>query len=411
MFKLERMLSWRYLRSRRSEGFLSVIVLFALMGIMLGVGTLIVVMAVMNGFRTELMDKILGVNGHISVQRDGGMDDYDALRRSLQAIDDVKQVVPLIDGQVIASANGVHRGALVRGVRPSDFANSLAEHVTVGSLEAFANEGQAILGDRLASKLDVTVGDSVTLISPQVTETLFGGIPRSRQFTVAAIFSIGMYQYDSGFVFISLLAAQQFFQSGNRVGALEVSVADALRLDGVLAQVDVLAEREQLRYYDWRERNREFFRALRVERNVMFLILTLIILVAVFNIVSGLILLVKDKHRDIAVLRGMGASKAFLMRVFFGSGALIGFGGTFLGAALGLLFVDNIKGIQHFLESTFATDLFAEEVYFLSSLPARVEPVEVVLVIVMSLVFSFVATLYPAWRAASVDPVEILRYG
>ena len=380
---------------------------------MLGVGTLIVVMSVMNGFRFELMDKILGMNGHVSVQKEGGIEDYDTLRRGLQALPSVVRVVPAIDGQVIISAEGVARGAVVRGLRPNDFASqkTLARSLTAGSLQAFDGDDHVILGERLAIALGVQQGDNVTVITPQMTETLFGGIPRTRQFEVAAIFSVGMYQYDSGFIFMSLTAAQQLFRTGNRVGVLELSVEEPLRIDATLAALVDFASEHGLAFYDWRSHNREFFNALRVERNVMFLILTLIILVAAFNIVSGLILLVKDKSNDIAVLRGMGATKGVLMRVFFASGAKIGLSGTFFGAVLGLLFVHHIKEIQHFFESVLATELFSEEIYFLSSLPARVDHVEVALVIIMSIGFSFVATLYPAWRAASIDPVEVLRYG
>ncbi|MBC6497043.1 MAG: lipoprotein-releasing ABC transporter permease subunit [Alphaproteobacteria bacterium GM7ARS4] len=412
--KCERMLSWRYIRSRKSEGFLSVIVLFALMGIMLGVGTLIVVMAVMNGFRSELMGKILGMSGHISVHKaQGALEDYDILRGALEQLPYVEHVVPVIDGQVIVSSGASNRGAVVRGMRLSDLLSqkTFSNNIVAGSLDNFIEGRHIIMGERLAHALGVSYGDDVTLISPDVTATLFGGVPRSQRFTVAALFSVGMYQYDSGFVFLSLTTAQSFLQWGNRVGVLELTIEDPVRIEPTLSALEPVAREQRLHYSDWRMRNREFFNALKVERNVMFLILTLIILVAVFNIISGLILLVKDKEADIAVLRGMGATKGMLMRVFFLSGSIIGLIGTLLGGVLGVLFVENIKAIQGFIENLLNVELFSEEIYFLSSVPAEIEWFEVVLVVSMSLFFSFVATLYPAWRAARIDPVEVLCYG
>ena len=409
----ERMMSFRYLRARRKEGFVSVIAGFSFLGIALGVATLIIVMAVMNGFRQELLSRVLGLNGHLGVYASSGTlpGHYDASAKDVRGVKGVTAVMPLIEGQVMVSSARSAQGAIVRGLSASDFAKRpiLANGIKGGTIESFSDPDTVFIGDRLAQKLGVFVGEEITLISPKGTITAFGTVPRMRTYTVGATFSVGMYEYDSGFIFMPLPSAQKFFDTDNAVTNLEVFVEDPDDVAVIQNRIsDVLGG--GVRIYDWQRSNATFFNAIQVERNVMFLILTLIILVAAFNMISGLIMLVKDKGRDIAVLRTMGATKGMVMRIFFMSGASVGVLGTAFGVLFGLLFCDNIENIRQFLQSLTGTDLFSAEIYFLSKLPAKVDPVEVVSVVVMALFLSFAATLYPAWRAARLDPVEALRY-
>ena len=411
----ERLIAFRYLRPRRKEGFVSVIAGFSLLGIALGVGTLIVVMAVMNGFRQELLQRILGLNGHIGIyaQFGGSVTHYDALVGQLGKVEGVVHVAPLVEGQVMASANGVARGAVVHGLRPADFAarDILARNITQGHLADFGGDDSVIIGSRLADRLGLKIGDPITLISPRVNRTAFGAAPRLRAYQVAATFDIGMYEYDSSFIFMPLKAAQIYFKTGpEAVTGLEVLTTDPVQIDQAVQRLSAFLG-PQYRVLSWQQANAGFFNAIQVERNVMFLILTLIILVAAFNIVSSMIMLVKDKSMDIAVLRSLGATRGSILRIFILSGAMIGVVGTALGFTAGLAFAKNIEAIRRWLEALTGGDLFSAEIYFLSQLPAVVDPVEVAAVTAMGLGLSFLATLYPAWRAATLDPVEVLRYG
>ena len=409
----ERMVAFRYLRARRSEGFVSVIAAFSFLGIVLGVATLIIVMAVMNGFRQELLSRVLGLNGHIGIYAAHGpvLNDYEELAQKAGKINGVKLVMPLIEGQVMVSSVRSAQGAVVRGIRPEDFMKRkiLSDNIVGGVPEAFFEPDTVFIGDRLAHKLGIYVGEEITLISPKGTVTAFGSVPRMRSYTVGGTFDVGMYEYDSAFIFMPMADAQKFFNMDENITNLEVFLDRHDLVPSVQRQM--AAELGSgIRVYDWQRSNAAFFNAIQVERNVMFLILTLIILVASFNMISGLIMLVKDKGRDIAVLRTMGATKAMIMRIFFMSGASIGFFGTLFGVIFGLLFCDNIERIRRFLEGLTGTDLFSAEIYFLSRLPAEVDPVEVVAVVLMALFLSFAATIYPSWRAARLDPVEALRY-
>ena len=399
----------RYLRARR-EGFISVIAWLSLIGIALGVATLIIVMSVMNGFRADLIERILGISGHLIVQSsEGPVRDYDRITAAVRAADGVVQATPIIEAQAMAMAEGAASGALIRGVRPEDLAANalIAGGISTGTLDDFHGTNSLVLGDRLARTLGVGVGDQVTLVAPQTTPTAFGTVPRMKGYIVAATFNVGMFEYDSSFVFLPLEAAQIFFRMQDLVSAVEVLVQDPEELDGPAAAIRAAAPDSRL--FDWRQANRQFFNALQVERNVMFLILTLIILVAALNIISSMIMLVKDKRGDIAILRTMGAPRAMILRVFFMAGASVGVIGTVAGVGLGLGFSLNIESIRQAIEGLFGTQLFAPEIYFLSQLPAKVDPGEVVTIVIMALFLSFAATLYPSWRAARTDPVEVLR--
>ncbi|MBC8337255.1 MAG: lipoprotein-releasing ABC transporter permease subunit [Rhodospirillales bacterium] len=406
------MMAMRYLRARRQEGFISVIAWFSLLGIALGVATLIIVMAVMNGFRQELLTRILGINGHLSVYgQTNQIRNFDPIVDRISKVGGVVAVTPLIEGQVMVTARGVAQGAVVRGIRAEDLKKRkiITDNIKGGSLEAFRGQGNIIIGQRMAQKMGVGVGDKITLISPKGNTTAFGTVPRMRAYTVAATFQIGMYEYDSSFIFMPLPAAQVYFKHPNAVSNLEVFVNDPD--DAVAIGRDVSsALKGRARIHDWQRVNASFFNAIQVERNVMFLILTLIILVAAFNIISSLIMLVKDKGKDIAILRTMGATRGTIMRVFFIAGASVGTIGTMAGFGLGMAFTNNIEGIRQWIQGLTGTDLFAAEIYFLSKLPAVVNPAEVIAVVLMGLGLSFLATLYPAWRAARIDPAEALRY-
>ncbi len=408
----EWMMAMRYLRARRQEGFVSVIAWFSLLGIAIGVATLIIVMSVMNGFRAELMDRILGLNGHVNVYAQvGTLQNYDEKADIARTVPGVLSATPLIEGQVMATSEGQARGVVLRGIKSSDLRGRqmIADNIQFGTLDDFGADDSIVIGNQMAQRLGVSVGDKITVISPKGQPTAFGTVPRMRAFTVAATFSIGMFEYDSGFAFIPLHAAQIYFQMPYSVSNLEVFVDDADNTRGIgLAIKDALDD--QVRVFDWQKTNASFFNAIQVERNVMFLILTLIILVAAFNIISSLIMLVKDKGRDIAILRTMGATRGMIMRVFFLAGASIGVIGTLAGFGLGLWFSLNIETIRQWIQSMTGTELFAAEIYFLTQLPAKVDPTEVLSTVLMGLGLSFLATIYPSWRAARLDPAEALRY-
>jgi len=408
----EWMMAVRYLRARRKEGFVSVIAWFSLLGIAIGVATLIIVMSVMNGFRAELMNRILGLNGHLNVYaRNGPMLDYEARAKVVLKVPGVVSASPLIEGQVMATYNGNARGAVMRGIRSDDLRKRsiLSKNIKAGTLDDFGADDSIVIGTEMARRLGVGVGDRVTIISSKGQATAFGTVPRMRAFRVAATFSIGMFEYDSGFAFIPLHAAQVYFQMPNQVSNLEVFVKDPNHTKSIGEAIKVAFEGDA-RVFDWQKSNASFFNAIQVERNVMFLILTLIIVVAAFNIISSLIMLVKDKGRDIAILRTMGATRGMIMRIFFIAGASIGVFGTFGGFCLGLWFSLNIETIRQWVQSVTGTELFAAEIYFLSQLPAKVDPMEVLATVLMGLGLSFLATLYPSWRAARLDPAEALRY-
>ena len=410
--KTERRLSYRYLCSRKQTGFVSVIAGFSFLGIMLGVATLIIVMSVMNGFKEELLGRVLGLNGQMGVYPAWGdtLADFEKKKEVVQKVSGVSAVIPVVDGQVMASSGDSSSGVMVRGMMADDFKNRdiLMNKYRGADLSDF--EGNAvILGYRLASKMAVRPGDVITLVSPKGNITAFGTIPKMKSYRVLGTFDTGMFEYDGNFIFMPLAEAQKFFMTKDRVSHLEVFTHDNTNIEPILEGVFNVAG-EDAQVYDWRYTNQAFFNAIEVERNVMFLILTLIIVVAAFNMISGLIMLVKDKGKDIAILRTMGMTKGAVQRVFLMAGLIIGFAGTFAGLALGLLFSYNIDAIKQWLEGLSGKELFSAEIYFLSHLPAKVDLTEVTVVVVMSLVLSLLATLYPSWKASRTDPVEALRY-
>ena len=408
----EWMLAWRYLRAKRAESFISVISMISLVGIALGVATLIIVMAVMNGFRHELLGKILGLQGHVIVQGlEGGLQDYDAMAARVRAVPGVVHVAPIINGQAMASANGVDTGALIRGMREADLKtfSTVSKTLSDGALAAYEQGDEVIVGARLARSLGLAPGRNITLTAPSGDITPFGTTLRTKTYRIAGTFDIGMSTYDKGFIFMPLEEAQLYFNLDKAVTDLEIMIADPDKVDAMMAPI-MRAAGPYARVYTWKDQDSTFFDAIQVERNVMFLILTLIILVAALNIVSGLYMLVKDKSSDIAILRTMGATRGTIMRIFMIAGVSIGIVGTLAGFLIGVVFCANIESIRQFLSALTGTTLFNPEIYFLSHMPAEMDPGEVTAVVLMSLSLSFLATLYPAWRAARLDPVEALRY-
>ena len=408
----EWMVALRYLRARRREGFISVIAGFSFLGIMLGVATLIIVMAVMNGFRQELFNKMLGLNGHVVVHSlDPNFGNYDAIAANVRGVHGVKYALPLIEGQVMVSTPSSSTGALVRGLRESDLKQlkAVSSNIRFGTLDGFDSMEGVAVGTRLANDLNVKLGDQVTLLTPRGAATALGTAPRVKRYPIVAVFEIGMSEYDSSILFMPLAEAQRYFSKPDSITVLEV-VLDSPDEVSALGPKIIEAGGSSVYISDWRQRNATFFTALQVERNVMFLILTLIVLVAALNIISGLIMLVKDKGHDIAILRTMGATRAAVMRIFFITGASIGIVGTLAGLALGVLVCANIERIREFVGWITDTELFSPELYYLSQLPADMDTGETASVVVMALVLSILATLYPSWRASRLDPVEALRY-
>jgi lipoprotein-releasing system permease protein len=408
----EWMLSGRYLRARRKEGFISVIAGFSFLGIMLGVATLIIVMAVMNGFRTELLGKILGLNGHLLIQPlESPLTDWKDVADRVGQVSGIRLAAPVVDGQALASSAFNASGVLVRGIRGDDLnkLTSVANNIKQGTLEGFDDGHGVAIGRRLADQLSLHAGDTITLVAPRGAVTPMGVIPRIKSYKIVAVFEVGMSEYDSTFIFMPLPEAQAYFNRANDVTSIEVYTDNPDKIDEFRKSVTEAAGRPVF-LVDWRQRNSTFFNALQVERNVMFLILTLIVLVAALNIVSGLIMLVKDKGSDIAILRTMGASQGSIMRIFLITGAAIGVVGTLTGFVVGLVICLNIESIREFLSWLTSTELFSPELYFLSKLPAEIDFRETSAVVIMALTLSFLATLYPSWRAARLDPVEALRY-
>ncbi|MDP3660601.1 lipoprotein-releasing ABC transporter permease subunit [Phenylobacterium sp.] len=412
----ERSVAARYLRAKRKEGGVAMISIISFIGIMLAVAVLIIVMSVMNGFRTELLNRILGFNGHLYVA--GGAlatPERDGVVRRLADLPGVVQVTPVIEAQAMALGPAQISGAVVRGVSPRDLAATkiISGSLTGGSLQGFgAGEyggDEIVVGARLAQSLGVRAGDSLTLISPTGGATAFGATPQRKTYTVAATFSVGMSEYDQIFIYMPLEQAQLFFGREGMVDFIEIKVANP---DKALEMKDEVARAAgpATVVTDWTEKNAAFWGALKVERNVMRLILMMLVAIAAMNIISGLVMLVKNKSRDIAILRTMGAGQGSILRIFFMAGASVGVLGTIAGLAIGVLFCTFIGPIQHFVEWATGAEVFSSDVYFLSHVPAKVDWSEVAIIVGWALALSFLATLPPSWRASRIDPVEALRY-
>lgn len=409
----ERLVAWRYLRSKRKETVVSVIAGFSFAGIMLGVATLIIVMAVMNGFRAELINRILGINGHMIVQAiDQPLNDYLDLAKRIEGVEGVQMALPIVEGQTLASGNGgAGTGALVRGISVENIERLdwVSQNIKAGDLIGFAAGEGVLIGTRMADSLGLIAGDSITLVSPEGDVTPFGVTPRVKSYPISGIFEIGMSEYDSSIIYMPLGEAQIYFNTEDEVQSIEVFIDEPDNVDEFRPLIETAVER-QIFITDWQQRNQTFFSALEVERNVMFMILTLIILVAALNIISGLIMLVKDKGRDIAILRTMGATSASVMRIFFMTGSAIGVAGTGAGVFLGVVVCLNVEQIRAFFSWLSGTTLFNPELYFLSQLPADMDFSETLSIIIMAFILTFIATLVPAWRASKIDPVQALRY-
>lgn len=412
-FAFERMVAGRYLRSKRKEGFISVIAGFSFLGILLGVATLIIVMSVMNGFRAEMINGILGLNGHINVySRSGSVQAYDPLIERIKLVPGVVSAVATVEGQALLSVDGAAAGVIVRGLKGEDFRTkpilSTSIQRSLGDGDQAFGEDRVAIGIHMAERYGLSPGDKIVLIAPKGRASPFGTIPRSRSFTVGVIFDVGMYQFDNMFIFMPLEMSQAFFQTGKGVSAIEIRTPDPAMTDQVrdMVSAEVFGE---YAVSDWQDSNASLYNALEIERNVMFLILTLLIVIASFTIIACLIMLVMNKSRDIAILRTMGATRGMIIRIFVYAGTAIGVSGTLAGSAAGILFAKNIESIRRWLEGLTGTELFAGEIYFLSKLPAKMDPGQVTGIVVMALIISFAATIYPAWRAARLDPVEALR--
>ena len=413
----ERMLAGRYLRAKKSEGGVALISIISFTGVTLAVAILIIVMSVMNGFRAELLNKILGFNGHVFVT--GGLLDNAAMRDNaverIKKIPGVTQATPVIEAQAIALGPTQITGAIVRGLTPKDLARTriVAGNITKGTLSGFG-QGEyggnvVVVGARLAEQLGIKPGDNISLISPSGGATAFGETPQQKAYIVGATFTAGMSQYDQAYIFMPLDQAQLFFGRENSVDAIEVRLTDPDKAEGLKAAINRAAGPTAL-VADWTQRDSSYWGALKVERNVMRLILMMLVVIAAMNIISGLVMLVKNKGRDIAILRTIGAGQGAILRIFFMAGAAIGAAGTLAGLALGVLVSVYIDPIQDFVEWATGQQVFASDVYFLSKLPAKVDWLEVTVIVGFSLLMSMVWTLPPAWRASRLDPVEALRY-
>jgi lipoprotein-releasing system permease protein len=411
----ERAVAGRYLRARKGERFVSIIATFSLVGIALGVATLIVVTSVMSGFQTELVSRFLGVNGHVTIAAYAGqkLDNYEELTKQIRALNGVQSALAMLDGQVLATTptNASH-GSLVRGISQADLRSlhQISDHILAGSLDDFNGDNALAIGVGFADAYRVGVGDLVTLISPEGAATAFGTIPRVRAYKVVAIFDAGLHEYNTAVVFLPLPAAQIYFQKPNAVTQIEIRMDDPNEVDNLVPKLMPLLAGRQVMVRDWRHTNDVIISVLQVQKDTMFIVLGMIVLVAAFNVVSSLIMLVKDKRADIAVLRTIGASSGAVQRIFMMCGAFVGIAGTLFGTIIGVLICRNIVEIQRIIENVTGGQVFDASVFMLSTLPNTIDWGDVLRVVALGLILSVLATLYPSWRAARTDPVEALRH-
>ena len=411
--KLELLIAWRYLRSRRKEGFISITAIFSFIGIMIGVATLIIVMAVMNGFRHELVSRIIGINSHLTVySKSNSINDYQNIIANIDNLESVKYANAIIEKQVMISASKINQGALVKAIKYQDLITKdlIINNIIIGDASFLNNKNNVIIGVNIAKSLNLNIGDQFKIISADINETILGSIPRIKTYKVGAIFESGMYEYDSSTIFMNFNMAQIHFKYKDNISAIEIFLEDLSKINDVKNNISQLLFNNNLYINDWQETNASFIDALKVERTAMFLILTLIILVAAFNVISSMIMLVNDKKKNIALLRTIGMSKSEIMRIFLICGSSIGFIGTFIGLIIGTLFASNINDIKIWLETATNTTLFDPTIYFLSNLPAKLSLQDTLFITAMSLIISFVATIYPAYKASKERPADILRY-
>ena len=411
----ERMVAGRYLRARKGERFVSIIAIFSLVGIALGVATLIVVTSVMSGFQTELVSRILGANGHVTVEAYAGqkIDNYQPLLTSIKALPNVVSATPVLDGQALLStSNGGSRGGLVRGMTPEDLRalHPVSDNILAGTLNDFAGDDALVVGVGLANSFRLRAGDALTVISPQGAATAFGTIPRVRAYKIVAIFDAGLSDYNNSIVFLPLPAAQAFFQKADGITGVEIRMSDPQQVDAIGPRLAALIQGKPAYARDWRHANDGIVGVLQVQKDTMFIVLGMIVLVAAFNVISSLIMLVKDKRADIAVLRTIGASSGAILRIFLMCGGFVGVSGTLIGTVIGVVFCRNIHAIQRAVEDLTGGEVFSSQVFMLTKLPNTVDWGDVVRVVVLGLVLSLLATVYPSWRAARTDPVEALRH-
>ncbi|ABV73853.1 hypothetical protein A1E_04640 [Rickettsia canadensis str. McKiel] len=405
-------IAFRYFRSKKNEKFVSIISAFSLVGVMIGVAALIVVMSVMNGFHIELTKNIIGLNGDIVINpQAGSIDNYEEIKAKLLKQDYIKHVTFIAHGQALALGKSNNSGVLVKGINLKDLSlrNEIFKNVNFGSFDNFHSKNVIALGGELASNLGVTVGDKIRLISPSVVSTAFGSMPRSKEFKIIAIFNSGMYDYDSATILMPLTAAQNFLSLGNDINLIEINSLDPDKALSYSYKLQILLG-TMLRVTSWQKLNAPFLSALVVERTAMFTILSLIIMVAAFNIIASLFMLVKDKTADIAILRTMGASTKQIMLIFIYNGIFIGLLGTTLGVTLGVTFSHNIQTIKNYLEHITGTKMFEAAIYFLYSLPSKVRAEDIIFITSLSIILCFLATIYPAYRASKLNPVDALRY-
>ncbi len=409
----EKFLAFRYLRSRREEGFISISAWFSLIGITLGVATLIVVMSVMNGFRTELVNRILGLNGHLMIYpfENSYINDYNRLSKKIANVKEVLAITPQVEGQALVRSKNIITGVIVRGARWTDLPTKklLWKSLSKEAKDNYKNKNQILIGYRLANKLNISVGRKITLFSANGIVTALGIIPQKQSFVVGGLFDVGMYEYDDNFIFLPWKKAESFLVTHGKVHNLEIFI----KKPNQAFKIKKLIENEienNLKVLDWKAKNSAFINALNIEKNVMFLILSLIILVAAFNIISSMIMLVNNKKSDIALLRTMGAKKTTILKIFILVGSSIGFIGTFFGTLIGIYLSMNIELLRRFLSFLFSRDLFSPEVYFLSQMPSEINFYEVFSIIFISLTLSLLASTIPSWKASKVLPAETLRY-
>jgi lipoprotein-releasing system permease protein len=411
--RYERMVAKRYLLPGKGEGFIFLVAAISLMAVALGVAALIIVMSVMNGFRAELFDKIVGLNGHAVIQGyEGRLANWQEIADRARKTPGVTSALPLIDQPLMASSNGRVEGVLVRGMRIEDLRSNptLNANITAGNLAAVQpGSGRVAIGSRLAELLGAFPGSEIALISPEGRSTVVGTVPRIVSYTVGAVFEVGVYDYDKAFVVMPLEDAQTLLLMGDQVGMIEIQSTDPDTVDQILAPLEPVVRGRGI-IVDWRQMNSALFEALEIERIAMFVVLSLIVLVAVFNILSSLIMLVRAKTRDIAILRTMGASRRGMMKVFVTVGVIIGSLGIMLGLILGAVFLFFRQGVVNAIQLLTGQNLWDPSVRFLSELPSKTDPFEVTAIVLTALILSFLATLYPAWKAASTDPVQVLRY-